>query len=71
MVWDRQDQGGFPEAKELTQRIRDIVAPRLNLGHIDGDDSNITDEEEDGGHDLSEDIDDADAAEMRSFYGVL
>ena len=32
-VWDRTVDGGFPEAKELKQRVRDIVAPSMDLGH--------------------------------------
>jgi selenoprotein W-related protein len=35
MIWSRKDQGHFPEAKELKQRVRDIVAPGRNLGHVD------------------------------------
>lgn len=35
MIWSRKDQGHFPEAKELKQRVRDIVAPDRNLGHVD------------------------------------
>lgn len=34
-VWSRKAEGRFPEAKELKQRIRDVVAPGLNLGHSD------------------------------------
>ncbi len=33
LVWSRRDEGRFPEAKELKQRVRDIVAPELDLGH--------------------------------------
>ncbi|WP_020208327.1 SelT/SelW/SelH family protein [Gilvimarinus chinensis] len=35
LVWERQRDGGFPEAKELKQRIRDLVSPERNLGHSD------------------------------------
>jgi selenoprotein W-related protein len=34
-VWCRKEEGGFPELKELKQRIRDIVAPQQDLGHSD------------------------------------
>lgn len=32
-VWSRAGEGRFPEAKELKQRVRDIVAPDRHLGH--------------------------------------
>ena len=35
IVWDRRIEGGFPEAKHLKQRIRDVIAPQLDLGHSD------------------------------------
>lgn len=35
VLWDRKAEGGFPEAKELKRRVRDIVAPEKNLGHSD------------------------------------
>ena len=35
VVWSRKDEGRFPEAKELKQRVRDIVAPERDLGHSD------------------------------------
>ena len=34
-LWSRKKQGRFPEVKELKQRVRDIVAPERNLGHVD------------------------------------
>lgn len=34
-IWDRREDGGFPEAKVLKQRIRDHVAPDRALGHSD------------------------------------
>jgi selenoprotein W-related protein len=36
VVWSRKDEGRFPEAKELKQRVRDVVAPERNLGHSEG-----------------------------------
>ena len=35
IVFDRKQSGGFPEAKELKQLIRDVIAPGKNLGHSD------------------------------------
>lgn len=34
-LWSRQDQGRFPEMKELKQIVRDRIAPDKNLGHSD------------------------------------
>jgi selenoprotein W-related protein len=35
VLWSRKVEGRFPEAKELKQRVRDIVAPDKSLGHSD------------------------------------
>jgi len=35
LIWSRQREGRFPEAKEVKQRVRDRVAPERNLGHSD------------------------------------
>ncbi len=35
LVWDRVADEGFPEAKEIKQRVRDVIAPERNLGHSD------------------------------------
>lgn len=35
IVWDRSADGGFPEAKILKRRVRDVVAPDASLGHSD------------------------------------
>ena len=35
VVWDREEEGGFPEAKILKRRIRDIILPDKSLGHSD------------------------------------
>jgi selenoprotein W-related protein len=32
-IFDRKEQGRFPEIKELKQLIRDKAAPEKNLGH--------------------------------------
>ena len=34
-VWDRKVDGGFPQTKELKQRVRDVIAPEKSLGHSD------------------------------------
>lgn len=34
-VWDRRVDGGFPEITELKRRVRDVVAPERELGHVD------------------------------------
>ncbi|MGY3895563.1 SelT/SelW/SelH family protein [Aeromonas enterica] len=35
LVWDRVTDEGFPEAKEIKQRVRDVIAPQRDLGHSD------------------------------------
>jgi selenoprotein W-related protein len=35
LIWSRQREGRFPEAKEVKQRVRDRVALERNLGHSD------------------------------------
>lgn len=35
LLWSRKQEGRFPEAKELKQRVRDLVAPGKALGHSD------------------------------------
>lgn len=35
LLWSRQLEGRFPEAKELKQRVRDQIAPERGLGHSD------------------------------------
>ena len=32
-VWSREQQGRFPEVKELKQLFRDVIAPGKDLGH--------------------------------------
>ena len=36
LLWDRARDGGFPQPKELKQRLRDHIAPDKSLGHSDG-----------------------------------
>lgn len=33
VLFNRSDQGCFPELKEIKQKVRDRVAPELSLGH--------------------------------------
>lgn len=35
LVWSRLQEGRFPEAKEIKQRVRDRIAPQRSLGHAD------------------------------------
>lgn len=35
LLWSRKEEGRFPEAKELKQRLRDACFPELDLGHSD------------------------------------
>ena len=35
LVWCRKQENGFPQPKELKQRIRDLISPHKNLGHAD------------------------------------
>lgn len=37
MLWDRKVDGGFPETKELKRRVRDVIEPGRDLGHVDRD----------------------------------
>ncbi|KAF6826490.1 selT/selW/selH selenoprotein domain-containing protein [Colletotrichum musicola] len=34
-LWDRKTDGGFPETKELKRRLRDVIEPNRDLGHVD------------------------------------
>lgn len=35
VLWDRKKDGGFPETKELKNRVRNVIEPGRDLGHID------------------------------------
>lgn len=37
VLWDRKVDGGFPETKELKRRVRDVIEPGRDLGHVDRD----------------------------------
>ena len=34
-VWERKRDGGFPDIKTLKQRVRDLLVPERDLGHVD------------------------------------
>lgn len=36
-MWNRKEDGGFPETKELKRRVRDVIEPGRDLGHVDRD----------------------------------
>lgn len=35
IIFSKLEQGRFPEAKELKQLVRDVIAPEKDLGHSD------------------------------------
>ncbi|MBX3597945.1 MAG: SelT/SelW/SelH family protein [Rhizobiaceae bacterium] len=35
LIWERKRDGGFPDAAELKQRVRDVIDPERDLGHSD------------------------------------
>ncbi len=35
VIWERKRDGGFPGAKELKRRVRDVIDPDQDLGHLD------------------------------------
>ncbi|MFC3061721.1 SelT/SelW/SelH family protein [Paenirhodobacter populi] len=35
LIWERKRDGGFPDAKEIKKRLRDVIEPGRDLGHID------------------------------------
>ena len=35
IIWERGKKKGMPEIKLLKQKVRDIIAPNKELGHID------------------------------------
>ncbi|KUJ82675.1 hypothetical protein AWR36_011815 [Microbulbifer flavimaris] len=35
LLWERKRDGGFPSAKELKRRLRDLLFPDRELGHLD------------------------------------
>jgi selenoprotein W-related protein len=37
LIWERRRDGGFPDVKQLKQRVRDRIDPERDLGHLDRD----------------------------------
>lgn len=35
LIWERKRDGGFPDVKALKGRVRDLIAPERDLGHLD------------------------------------
>ncbi|MEM6696298.1 MAG: SelT/SelW/SelH family protein [Pseudomonadota bacterium] len=35
LVWERKRDGGFPDVKTLKARVRDVIEPGRDLGHLD------------------------------------
>ncbi|WP_024951148.1 SelT/SelW/SelH family protein [Cobetia crustatorum] len=35
VLWERKREGGFPDSRDLKQRVRDVLDPERDLGHID------------------------------------
>ncbi len=35
VVWSRKKDNGFPEITELKRRVRNVISPEKDLGHID------------------------------------
>ncbi len=35
LIWERKRDGGFPDAGTLKKRVRDLIDPDLDLGHVD------------------------------------
>ncbi|GEK10730.1 SelT/SelW/SelH family protein [Pseudoalteromonas sp. McH1-7] len=35
LIWCRKADGGFPEAKILKRKVRDLLDPSRDLGHVD------------------------------------
>jgi selenoprotein W-related protein len=60
VLWDRKEEGGFPEITELKQRARDRLAPAKDLGHSDINQPEVVEEQ-----------DEEEAADARQFFGVL
>ena len=57
-LWDRAEQGKFPDIKEMKQLLRDSLNPDRHLGHIDDPKTPF------------ESMDDDDAEEARRMFGV-
>jgi selenoprotein W-related protein len=58
-LWDRAEQGEFPDIKTIKQLLRDELNPAKSLGHVDRQ------------HTSFDTMDDDDAEEARRMFGVL
>jgi selenoprotein W-related protein len=63
VIWDRTEQGRFPETKEVKQRVRDLLVPSKDLGHSDTTERKA--------EPPMDDLDNEASAEARKFFGVL
>ncbi len=34
-IWERKKNDGFPQPKDIKQKVRDVIDPERNLGHND------------------------------------
>ncbi|KEQ17032.1 SelT/SelW/SelH family protein [Endozoicomonas numazuensis] len=34
-IWERKQNGGFPQPKQIKQKVRDLIDPERDLGHND------------------------------------
>lgn len=65
LIWDRKQESRFPEVPEMKRKIRDVLCPDRKLGHNESTKGEIKVDDE------FDEFDDDEAADMRSFYGVL
>eukprot|EP00960_Hanusia_phi_P078161 768788-Hanusia_phi.AAC.3 len=69
-IWSRKVEGRFPEAKEIKQRVRDIISPEKNLGHSDSAEKKVV-EAEFSKDETEKQMDDKTAEEQRRYFGVM
>lgn len=48
LLWNRKEEGGFPETKVLKQRVRDYIDPGRDLGHSDRGGKKASEKKEEG-----------------------
>jgi predicted Rdx family selenoprotein len=65
LLWDRTNQGRFPETKELKQMVRDQLNPTKYLGHSDTKEAQAQSPSP-----TLDEMDDEDAEQARAFFGV-
>jgi len=77
-IWNRSEVGRFPEAKELKQKIRDVIDPQRDLGHSDVKEDVLPEGNSEKCEDCppaaadveAEEMDDDEAAAARRHFGV-